>query len=144
MKQNLSNRLVNGFVFFNDKYPNFSSSKTKPKLMKNPNFKIQSPLSKEDLKHLFGSSFRDEIETTFDKIVSLLGEPTYNSSGDKKIDAIWNFKINDKFLSIYNYKNGKNHLGEKGLELKCIKIWNVSSNTYVQEEIEFLKEKLKE
>ena len=57
-------------------------------------------------------------------LVKAFGEP-FTAIMDK-VDAEWTIKFEDGTLAtIYNWKNGKNYLGEKGLELSDIGIWNI-------------------
>jgi hypothetical protein len=57
------------------------------------------------------SSYKGVIKTTYDKLVEVLGEPTYTDANpNEKVNAEWNVEVDDgenftKF-SIYNWKTG--------------------------------------
>ena len=66
------------------------------------------------------------IETTYKKIVDAIGEPSgmYDSY---KSDVGWCVETTLGEVHIYNYKNGKNYLGEKeGIATKKITEWSLS------------------
>jgi len=46
------------------------------------------------------------VETSYDRIVEVFGEPTYLGSGDDKVDFEWNIKFDDGVVAtIYNWKD---------------------------------------
>lgn len=50
----------------------------------------------------------------------------------EKVDAEWNIKFEDGTVAtIYNWKNGKNYLGDVGLELMDIRRWHVGGYSKV-------------
>jgi hypothetical protein len=52
-----------------------------------------------------GSGLAGYIDTTYNKLVSVLGEPTLNSpSGDSKVQVEWILEFEDKLFSIYDWK----------------------------------------
>ena len=74
-----------------------------------------------------GTSYQTEITTSYKRLVKLLGKP--NSRGDRyKMDAEWVISINNKVLTIYNWKDGKNFLGSKGLPLSKISCWHIGAH----------------
>jgi hypothetical protein len=51
----------------------------------------------------------------YSTLVQIFGEP--NSDGDGyKVDAEWELKVDGKYASIYNYKNGPNYTNEGSIE----------------------------
>ena len=104
-------------------------------------------MKKEDFKlsrgNAAGTSLVDEIQITYDKLVKLLGEPNADNDG-YKTDAEWELEVNGKILTIYNYKDGKNYIGENGLEVEDITNWHVGGAGNLDVEINGLKKLLKE
>ena len=86
-----------------------------------------------------GTGLRGTFTSTYQNIVDKLGEPD-GKSGDLKSIASWTVKVNEKFLSIYEYKSSVEYLGDKGKELKDIKEWNIGSNSFVWSDIKILME----
>ncbi len=77
------------------------------------------------------------IFTDYKKIVKLFGKP--NTEGDGyKVDAEWEFEMNGKVMTIYNYKDGKNYNGKSGLPVSKIKEWHIGSNVDITKEVETL------
>ena len=74
-----------------------------------------------------GTSFKSEIEITYSELVTMLGEPNVRSDG-YKVDAGWNINTPYGIATIYNYKTGKNYLGEKGKELEDITDWHIGAS----------------
>ncbi len=65
--------------------------------------------------------------TTYDTICRCIGKP--NSKGDSyKVDAEWIIDTPIGQVSIFNYKNGKNYLGNDGMEVNMIQQWSVAYN----------------
>lgn len=85
------------------------------------------------------TSLHSYIFCDYKNIVALLGEP--NSEGDSlKVDAEWEFNMNGKRMTIYNYKDGKNYNGENGLDVEDITEWHIGANKEVEiEAIELAK-----
>lgn len=75
--------------------------------------------------------FQGVIDANYNDLVKVFGEPL---EGDKYMtDAQWKLKlVIDKdtthSLLLYNFKNGKNYLGDDGLAVERIPNWNVSSS----------------
>ena len=94
-----------------------------------------------------GTSYLADLEITYQELVDLFGEPTIETDG-YKVDAEWHISFRepgsnwtgpeDAFVTIYNYKNGKNYCGADGLNLADITSWHVGgkaiSHTHVLEE----------
>jgi hypothetical protein len=57
-------------------------------------------------------------------LVKVFGEP--NCVGDGyKTDAEWCISVDGKVATIYNYKNGKNYLGDEGYDVEEITTWHI-------------------
>ena len=71
-----------------------------------------------------GTGNMGDIKTDYKKLVDTFGE--FHGNDGYKIDAEWGFEFPDgTFASIYNYKTGKNYLGDEGLELEKITDWHI-------------------
>lgn len=74
------------------------------------------------------------FDAPFSYVRAILGEPIYKKGyegHDYKSDVVWQIIIKSKSIEIirvYNYKNGKNYLGDKGLEPERITRWYIGSN----------------
>ncbi len=68
----------------------------------------------------------DTINVSYDKLVSIFGEP--EEGDEENQDAIWRFNLKEDGASveIYNWQDGINYLGKKGLPVESIKEWEVS------------------
>lgn len=75
--------------------------------------------------------FQGVIDANYNDLVNAFGKPL---AGDlNMIDAQWKLRlITDSGFGcnilLHNFKNGKNYLGEDGLDVKKISIWNVSTS----------------
>ena len=77
-----------------------------------------------------------EVNVTYSDLVKIFGKP--HSQGDSyKSDAEWCFAFNhpnskceDGFVvaTIYNYKDGKNYLGQNGIDVEDITNWHVGGH----------------
>lgn len=83
------------------------------------------------------------INATYKSLVELLGEPNGKTDG-YKVDIEWELLINGKPMTIYNWKNGKNYLGNSGMNIEDITDWHIGGNCDLLSEIEWLKNKLSE
>lgn len=84
-----------------------------------------------DDKNFHGSSKIGEIKTSYQSLVDALGEPMKIDLGmsDGKTDVEWELEFQDgTFLHIYNWKNGKNYLGDEGWEIPEICEWSVGGH----------------
>ena len=73
-----------------------------------------------------GTSLQSEIVIPYAKIVQLLGAPTFEShSAGDKTDAEWVVKTESGIATIYNWKNGLNYLGDKGIKTDEITEWHI-------------------
>jgi hypothetical protein len=91
---------------------------------------------------ILGTSLAGYIKVSYKNIVELFGKP--NSTGDDyKIDAEWEFTMNKKVMTIYNWKDGKNYNKEHGLKVSQITDWHIgSAEADVTEEINQLAHSL--
>ena len=72
-----------------------------------------------------GTSFLGYVTCNYNDLVKIFGEPLLAVAGDK-IDAEWGIKFKDGTVAtIYNWKNGKNYMGDKGIETSKITQWNI-------------------
>ena len=74
-----------------------------------------------------GTHLQGYVSTTYDKIVAKYGQPI---EGDGyKIDAEWIIEWEDGLVgTIYNWKNGRNYLGEDGTPTEQIDEWNIGGH----------------
>ena len=65
---------------------------------------------------------------TYKELVERFGEPM---EGDRsKVDAEWVLKSGDnKIVTIYNWKNGRNYLGDRGLDVEDMDFWHIGGST---------------
>ena len=84
-----------------------------------------------------GSSLCGHIEVSYNRLIELFGEPT---EGDEyKVDAEWHVNFDNGIVStIYNYKNGKNYLGNRGENVENITHWHVGG--YEMNSLKLIKE----
>jgi hypothetical protein len=75
-----------------------------------------------------GSSLKGEIDIAYSHLVEVLGPP--NDEGDGyKVDAEWVLEFPDGLIAtIYNYKTGRNYLGEEGLPVEQIRDWHIGGH----------------
>lgn len=87
------------------------------------------------------SSLVGSIDIPYKKLVKLLGKPNA-VGGDYKTDAEWCIRVNGKYMTIYNYKDGKNYNGKSGIATTKLTDWHIGGNDNLDAEIEILKEAL--
>ena len=73
------------------------------------------------------------FDAPFSYVRAILGEPIYkNGDGiDDKSDVIWQIIVKSnpiEIITVYNYKDGKNYLGDEGKEVEQITYWKIGSN----------------
>ena len=77
-----------------------------------------------------GTSLQASISVPYVDLLAAFGEPHGDGDGHK-VDAQWALVFADGTVAtIYNYKNGKNYNGDKGLELFEITDWHVGGNDW--------------
>jgi hypothetical protein len=79
---------------------------------------------KECMKKRSGASFKGYVLAAYSDLVATFGLPSTDGDGDK-IDAEWIIETPHGVATIYNYKNGKTHLGESGVAVERICEWHV-------------------
>lgn len=73
------------------------------------------------------TSLKGSITTTYTKLVQRYGEPC--ESDGYKSDAEWIIEWEDGLIgTVYNWKNGKNYLGNSGKEVENITDWNIGGH----------------
>ena len=77
-----------------------------------------------------GTSLQGRIYTTYARLVKVFGKPPTRGDG-YKVDAEWTLQHSPsrKIITIYNYKDGKNYLGRKGLPVSRITDWHIGGKT---------------
>ena len=77
---------------------------------------------------VFGTGLVGRIDAAYQEIVDVFGEPQQFEAG--KCDVQWNFLWPDGMVAtIYNYKDGKNYLGDEGTATALIRDWHVGGKT---------------
>jgi len=70
------------------------------------------------------------IETTYQRLVEVFGEPFTDYDSFDISDAEWAMEFDDgQIATIYNYKDGKNYLGGRGLKVENITDWHIGGRT---------------
>jgi|TARA_B110000977_G_C10936015_1_gene439026 hypothetical protein len=76
-----------------------------------------------------GTSLQGHIESSYGNMVYHLGTPNIISE-DNKTDVEWGFKFSDgTIVTIYNYKDGKNYLEDKGKAIEDLTIWHIGGHS---------------
>ena len=83
-----------------------------------------------------GTSLVDYITVEYRELVDMFGEPTIKTD-EYKTDAEWHVSLReagtdwtapeDAFVTIYNWKDGKNYRGANGLNVEQISEWHVGA-----------------
>ena len=87
-----------------------------------------------------GTSLIGYINIEYTKLAKLLGKP--EKHGSHKVDAIWVTTINDKTITVYNYCDGKNYLGSRGMPVSKITNWHIGGRENSIPEAKFLAKEL--
>ena len=83
------------------------------------------------------SSRQGIITATYEQLVRTFGEP-YKGHEHHKVDVEWEAAPN---VYIYNFKNGRNYLGDNGTRVEEITRWHIGGTS--QEAVEIVKDRLK-
>ena len=80
-----------------------------------------------------GTSFSGYLKISYRDLTTILGKPRVGTD-EYKTDAEWHVSIfmngeDAGFVTIYNYKDGKNYQGANGLNVEDITNWHVGSKT---------------
>jgi hypothetical protein len=77
----------------------------------------------------FGTSLQGYITAPYAELVELFGKP-HDFFDDFKCDAEWYVEFDDGTVAtIYNWKNGRNYLGDDAPPVEAITSWNIGGNT---------------
>ena len=74
-----------------------------------------------------GMTFRTEANIPYLDLVDILGEPKMMASG--KSDVEWLLMTEKGLACIYNYKDGRNWLGNKGCAIQEIATWHIGAHS---------------
>jgi hypothetical protein len=86
---------------------------------------INTPSIDVNMTHLQGY-----INCSYDDLVEAFGYPLEERFDDYKSDAEWQIEFDDGTVAtIYNYKNGKNYLGDQGYNVCDITQWHVGGRS---------------
>jgi len=94
-----------------------------------------------------GTHLQGTVETSYDNLVKIFGEPHIKGEPGSKIDVEWAFEFDDGTIStIYNWKDGLCYQGDDGDPVESITDWHVGGMykdalTKVKEKIEPKKAK---
>jgi hypothetical protein len=94
-----------------------------------------------------GTHLQGTVETSYDNLVKIFGEPHLKGETGNKTDVEWAFKFDDGTIStIYNWKDGLCYQGDDGDPVETITDWHVGGMhkdalTKVKEKIEPKKAK---
>ena len=93
----------------------------------------------EVLSQINSTWLQGTINTDYNTFVKCFGEPDPDHCDNYKSDAEWRVAENAVGypISIYNWKNGQNYLGERGLPVEEITRWNIGGQN--QEDVELVK-----
>tara|TARA_R100001443_G_scaffold84559_2_gene91179 strand:+ start:729 stop:1031 length:303 start_codon:yes stop_codon:yes gene_type:complete len=90
-----------------------------------------------------GTSLQGYLRASFEQLLRAFGSPHMDQCDHYKTDVEWAFRFADGTVAtLYNWKNGKNYLGDEGLELNDIYTWNVGG--FNEKAVTKLKERLSE
>ena len=70
-----------------------------------------------------------EFCATYEQLVKTFGEPNYETDG-YYFDVCWLIFTPEGVVKIHNWKDGKNYLGDKGLEVEKILQWEISGHSH--------------
>ena len=65
------------------------------------------------------------INVTYQQLITTFGQPTADPNNDY-YDVYWLIFTPDGVAKIHNFKDGKNYLGDQGLEVEQILEWEIS------------------
>lgn len=69
------------------------------------------------------TSLQGYVTANYRTLVALFGKP--NDGDGYKVDAEWNLQTPYGFVTIYNYKDGKNYCGKEGTATTKITDWHI-------------------
>jgi len=68
-------------------------------------------------------------DVPYEGLIETFGTPNLEREKDYKIDVEWLLETPSGVAVIYNWKNGKNYLGERGKPTHEITQWNIGGHT---------------
>ena len=72
-----------------------------------------------------GTSLQGYIDASYKELLDIFGEPESDCDSYKS-DAEWLLRFKDGTIAtIYNYKDGKNYLGNDGMPTEMIRNWHI-------------------
>jgi hypothetical protein len=82
----------------------------------------------DNFRYSNGTSYQGKINASYSDLVEIFGKPL---EGDEyKTDAEWIVVFRDGLVAtIYNWKDGKNYLGDEGLAVEQIEDWHVGGKS---------------
>ena len=82
------------------------------------------------------------INTTYDHLVRVLGEPEIYDEPGIKVDAEWQVmdEHTGRTLNVWNYKNGTNYKGGDGMPVENIETWSAGGSRELAEELGLISE----
>lgn len=82
-----------------------------------------------------GTCLQGYVYATYAELVEAFGEPSHDGDG-YKVDAEWELEQDGKVVTIYNYKDGLNYLGEpEGTPVENINRWHIGGKSAVVVEL---------
>jgi hypothetical protein len=97
----------------------------------------------EKITNVGGTTLQGYLRASFEQLLRAFGSPHMDQCDHYKTDVEWAFRFADGTIAtLYNWKNGKNYLGDEGLELNDIYTWNVGG--FNEKAVTKLKERLSE
>ena len=76
---------------------------------------------------IMGTSLMGYIDCSYDRLLKTFGAP--HTGDGYKVDAQWLIQFEDnRTASIYNFKDGKNYMGNKGKALDNIRDWHIGGH----------------
>ena len=87
----------------------------------------QEIFTKALLESSHGTCLQGYVQCSYKHLIEVLGEPLSGGYDDRKSDAEWVLLVgkDKEVVTIYNYKDGKNYCGEKGLDVEDIEEWHI-------------------
>lgn len=80
--------------------------------------------TKASSKDIINTSYKGEIDISYDKLVKIFGNPHHNDG--YKTEAEWMLKFKDGTIAtIYDYKEGKSYNGPSGKKVEDIRDWHI-------------------
>lgn len=77
-----------------------------------------------------GTFGQGQIHATYKQLISAFGNPLEQGFDDYKSDAEWIVRFSHGLVAtIYNWKNGRNYLGDAGIATESITVWNIGGNS---------------